>query len=126
MYESGFDSKITFEIPTNLDFDKLIRANNYTLFWQNLHQSNSIRPPIMSDSDVLLKNVINSNETDYNVMNSLTSFSGSSDFGADNTYDRFVADIWVGIVLTLMILSSVFCICSCFLYHKFRHWQRNG
>lgn len=41
-------------------------------------------------------------------------------------YDRFLADVWVGIVLTLMVLSCVCCVCSCLLYHRFQQWKRSG
>uniref|UniRef100_A0A182Q6W9 Uncharacterized protein n=1 Tax=Anopheles farauti TaxID=69004 RepID=A0A182Q6W9_9DIPT len=74
--------------------------------------------------------------SDYGLLNSLQSFAnrgrdglGGAAIGTeqmlDPTYERFIGDVWVGIVLTLMILSSIFCMCSCFLYHKFRQWQRN-
>lgn len=38
-------------------------------------------------------------------------------------YDRIFTDLWVGVVLTLMVLSCVGCLCSCFLYHKFQQWK---
>lgn len=41
-------------------------------------------------------------------------------------YEQFLADVWIGIVLTLMVLSCVCCMCSCLLYHKFQQWKRNG
>lgn len=41
-------------------------------------------------------------------------------------YDRFLADVWVGIVLTLMVLSCVCCVCSCLLYHRFQQWKRSA
>ncbi|XP_052888308.1 protein commissureless 2 homolog [Anopheles moucheti] len=154
----NFESKITFEIPTNLDFDKLIRGNNYTLFWQNLHQQqqNAASGAAarlaatgtfggMADSggfggfgssgSSLFGGIDYSNgSSDYGLLNSLQSFAnrGRDGLGSagteqmlDPTYERFIGDVWVGIVLTLMILSSIFCMCSCFLYHKFRQWQRN-
>ncbi|XP_067647683.1 protein commissureless 2 [Eurosta solidaginis] len=40
-------------------------------------------------------------------------------------YDKFMNEVWIGIVLTLILISIVFCICSCFLYHQFRAWKRN-
>uniref|UniRef100_A0A182WEU6 Uncharacterized protein n=1 Tax=Anopheles minimus TaxID=112268 RepID=A0A182WEU6_9DIPT len=158
----NFESKITFEIPTNLDFDKLIRGNNYTLFWQNLHQqqqnvasgaaarlaasSGAATFGGMADAgsfggfgssgSSLFGGIDYSNgSSDYGLLNSLQSFAnrGRDGLGGagteqmlDPTYERFIGDVWVGIVLTLMILSSIFCMCSCFLYHKFRQWQRNG
>ncbi|XP_049546183.1 protein commissureless 2 homolog [Anopheles darlingi] len=158
----NFESKITFEIPTNLDFDKLIRGNNYTLFWQNLqHQQQQQSGGIggtfgagaaarlgagmadagsfgfgSSPSSSLFGAIDYSNgSSDYGLLNSLQSFANRGGAGRDGmiggdqlldpTYERFIGDVWVGIVLTLMILSSIFCMCSCFLYHKFRQWQRN-
>lgn len=44
----------------------------------------------------------------------------------DPEYEQFLADVWVGIVLTLMVLSCVCCMCSCLLYHKFQQWKRSG
>jgi uncharacterized Fe-S cluster-containing radical SAM superfamily protein len=44
----------------------------------------------------------------------------------EDEYERFLADVWVGVVLTLMVLSCVCCICSCLLYHKFQQWKRGG
>ncbi|XP_015588155.1 protein commissureless 2 homolog [Cephus cinctus] len=40
-------------------------------------------------------------------------------------YEQFLADVWVGVVLTLMVLSCVCCMCSCLLYHKFQQWKRH-
>ncbi|ALC44747.1 comm2, partial [Drosophila busckii] len=39
--------------------------------------------------------------------------------------DKFMNELWIGIVFTLILISLVFCICSCFLYHQFRTWKRN-
>ncbi|XP_050092366.1 protein commissureless 2 homolog [Anopheles aquasalis] len=159
----NFESKITFEIPTNLDFDKLIRGNNYTLFWQNLQHQHQQQQQSggggtfgagaaarlgagmadagsfgfgSSPSSSLFGAIDYSNgSSDYGLLNSLQSFANRGGAGRDGmiggdqlldpTYERFIGDVWVGIVLTLMILSSIFCMCSCFLYHKFRQWQRN-
>lgn len=41
-------------------------------------------------------------------------------------YEQFLTDVWVGVVLTLMVLSCVCCMCSCLLYHKFQQWKRHG
>ncbi|BFF96403.1 protein commissureless 2 [Drosophila madeirensis] len=41
-------------------------------------------------------------------------------------YDKFMNELWMGIVFTLILISLVFCICSCFLYHQFRNWKRNN
>ncbi|XP_022228339.2 protein commissureless 2 [Drosophila obscura] len=40
-------------------------------------------------------------------------------------YDKFMNEVWIGIVFALILISLVFCVCSCFLYHQFRTWKRN-
>lgn len=45
---------------------------------------------------------------------------------SDAEYEAFLTDLWVGILLTLMILSCVCCMCSCLLYHKFQEWKTSG
>ncbi|XP_044752422.1 uncharacterized protein LOC123312199 [Coccinella septempunctata] len=39
-------------------------------------------------------------------------------------YEQFLADVWIGIILTLMVVICVCCMCSCLLYHKFQQWKR--
>ena len=51
---------------------------------------------------------------------------GAGARGRDQEYEQFLADVWVGVVLTLMVLSCVCCVCSCLLYHKFQQWKRSG
>ncbi|SPP89730.1 protein commissureless 2 [Drosophila guanche] len=41
-------------------------------------------------------------------------------------YDKFMNEVWMGIVFTMILISLVFCICSCFLYHQFRTWKHNN
>lgn len=43
--------------------------------------------------------------------------------GVDGEYSRYISDIWIGVILTLLIVSIIFFICSCFLYHKFQQWK---
>lgn len=45
---------------------------------------------------------------------------------SDPIYEQFLADVWVGIVLTLMVLSCVCFMCSCLIYHKFQEWKNRG
>lgn len=45
---------------------------------------------------------------------------------SDPAYEQFLADVWVGIVLTLMVLSCVCFMCSCLIYHKFQEWKQRG
>lgn len=43
--------------------------------------------------------------------------------GTEVEYSRYISDIWIGVILTLLIVSIIFFICSCFLYHKFQQWK---
>ncbi|XP_054256927.1 protein commissureless 2 homolog isoform X2 [Macrosteles quadrilineatus] len=43
---------------------------------------------------------------------------------SNDEYDRFLSDLWVGILLTFMVLSCIVCLCTCFLVHAFRQWQQ--
>ncbi|XP_018319600.1 protein commissureless 2 homolog isoform X1 [Agrilus planipennis] len=43
----------------------------------------------------------------------------------DPQYEQFLTDVWVGLVLTFMVLSCICCMCSCLLYHKFQQWKRH-
>lgn len=68
-------------------------------------------------------------ELEFNVTDvfSKTASTGSTEvnaMGAD--YEQFLADVWVGIVLTLMVLSCVCFMCSCLIYHKFQQWKSRG
>ncbi|CAH0558302.1 unnamed protein product [Brassicogethes aeneus] len=62
---------------------------------------------------------------DFNNTNILIAPAGDTAVSAvtDPEYEQFLADVWVGIVLTLMVLSCVCFMCSCLIYHKFQQWK---
>lgn len=76
-------------------------------------------------SDNLVKN-------DFNISNFLLKPlkplpNGSAELNIiDPEYEQFLADVWVGIVLTLMVLSCVCFMCTCLIYHKFQQWKTRG
>lgn len=41
-------------------------------------------------------------------------------------YEQLLADIWVGVLLSAILLSCVCCMCTCLVYHKFQKWKRLG
>ncbi|XP_059607962.1 protein commissureless 2 homolog [Phlebotomus argentipes] len=102
----NFESKITFEIPSNLDFQTLAMSNNYTVLLTGVGE--------MDLSSTLGDSAISGTRGGLARDGLLT---------GDAEYDRFIGDVWVGILLTLMIVSSIFCMCACFLYHKFLQWK---
>ncbi|EDV98677.1 uncharacterized protein LOC6570862 isoform X1 [Drosophila grimshawi] len=44
--------------------------------------------------------------------------------GNDDDF-HVVSDIWIGVILTLLIVFVIFFICACFLYHKFQQWKNS-
>ncbi|XP_034483505.1 uncharacterized protein LOC117788753 isoform X1 [Drosophila innubila] len=45
--------------------------------------------------------------------------------GEDEDFAHVVSDIWIGVILTLLIVFVIFFICACFLYHKFQQWKNS-
>lgn len=43
----------------------------------------------------------------------------------DAEYERFVSDMWIGIVLTMLMVIIVFALCFWYMYHKFQQWKRS-
>ncbi|XP_062559446.1 protein commissureless 2 homolog [Armigeres subalbatus] len=132
----AMESRITFEVPSSLDFDKLIRDNNYTLFWQNLHSEPSRDRDSSALSPVDPSVQGDRNSSDFSLMSSLQHFAGARG-GADgwglsfgdgiNQIEEPLVDpslLWIGAVMVLLILSGLFCVCSCYLYYKYRRWQK--
>uniref|UniRef100_A0A6B2EIX6 Uncharacterized protein n=1 Tax=Phlebotomus kandelakii TaxID=1109342 RepID=A0A6B2EIX6_9DIPT len=102
----NFEPKITFEIPSNLDFQTLAMSNNYTVLLTGVGEMD-----------------LSSTLTDSTISGTRGGLARDGLLTGDAEYDRFIGDVWVGILLTLMIVSSIFCMCACFLYHKFLQWK---
>ncbi|XP_058830992.1 protein commissureless 2 homolog [Topomyia yanbarensis] len=133
----NLESRITFEVPTDLDFDKLIRDNNYTLYWQNLH-SEPYRQKANPSGDSMFGD---RNSSDFNLMSSLKHFAGERSGAASGSIGWGISGgsgdgadagvplvdpsyLWIAAVMVLLILSGLFCVCSCYLYYKYRKWQK--
>lgn len=92
----------------------------------------SLRLPTdyIDESSILPNNVDFSNFTQDFIKISENSASSTSTVDVnvlnDSNYEQFLADIWVGIVLTLMVLSCVCFMCTCLIYHKFQQWKIRG
>lgn len=59
------------------------------------------------------------------IMNTENSHTAMDELQKQLDYDKFMNEVWIGVVLTLILISMIFCFCSCFLYHQFRMWKRN-
>lgn len=114
------DNTLKFEIPSNIwkSLQSITARFLDATQQRDLGQSESAspaKPANMNQMDHLLKNQI-----------VLTSdFINRQNITEQMEYDKLMNEIWIGIVLTLIIISMVFCICSCFLYHQFRLWKLN-
>lgn len=79
-----------------------------------------------------IQSVENFDENNINISNFLLQPlkplpNGSTELNVvDPEYEQFLADVWVGIVLTLMVLSCVCFMCTCLIYHKFQQWKSRG
>ncbi|XP_017086325.1 protein commissureless 2 [Drosophila eugracilis] len=81
------------------------------------HQFNEVNHPRNSSSEEIM---------DFDLANRVVLDSSSVDqLQQQLEYDKFMNEVWIGVVFTLILISMVFCICSCFLYHQFRTWKRN-
>uniref|UniRef100_A0A8D8C535 Protein commissureless n=1 Tax=Culex pipiens TaxID=7175 RepID=A0A8D8C535_CULPI len=142
MLHDNLESRITFEVPSSTaDFDKLIRDNNYTLFWQNLHSTgeSGLRSGASGASELLAGHKDRNATSDYGqLMGSLKGFAGERGgpygwglpdevgLGVDGAGPLLVdpSYLWIGAVMVLLVLSGLFCVCSCYLYYKYRRWQK--
>lgn len=79
----------------------------------------------MIRNHVTLNGGLNHHSNSNNNLNGGYYYQNQDDLLKQMEYDKFMNEIWIGIVLTLIVISLVFCICSCFLYHQFRQWKRN-
>ncbi|XP_068141615.1 LOW QUALITY PROTEIN: protein commissureless 2 [Drosophila tropicalis] len=124
----------TLDALANSEFLKKIGAtilNSIQLKHQQQQQQQQHQTLQFSDSSS--SNTVSGNSMDFDM--DLSSHSSSNHVILDSSsvnqlqqqleYDKFMNEVWIGIVFTLILISMVFCICSCFLYHQFRTWKRN-
>lgn len=113
MFEPNFEQKITFEIPNHLDLERLSMNNNFTVLLTEFSNIPGSSGGSSDFSDVNLNSKHNYMESYHHVL-------------SGDDYDKYMGDIWLGILLMLMIGCSIFCMCTCFLYNKYRQWKMNG
>ncbi|XP_034483364.1 protein commissureless 1 [Drosophila innubila] len=121
-------NQITFEIPTAHDlrhidalhsFNALLqRIGNAAVNYDSSANSHSISTEQLSNSVVLdladLRD--SSNEADKN--STWEQIFGDADMHAIVNY------LWIGVVTSLVVLSLIFILFSCYFYRKFRTWKK--
>ncbi|KAM7358917.1 comm2 [Cochliomyia hominivorax] len=113
------------QLPTTSDFFKKIGTDfiNYIQL-QSLPKSNSYETTF-STSVASTGNMEMEFGPHHLIMDPKLSNNALEDFQNQQTYDKFMNGIWIGVVMALILISMIFCFCSCFLYHQFRVWKRN-
>lgn len=120
------DNTLNFEISS--DFWKSLQS--ITARFLDATQPRDLGQSESATSNQLtsLANPTNMNQMDHLLKNQIvltSDFINRQNITEQMEYDKLMNEIWIGIVLTLIIISMVFCICSCFLYHQFRLWKLN-
>ncbi|XP_016997853.2 protein commissureless 2 [Drosophila takahashii] len=116
--EASTPTITTFDAIASSDFLKQIGQQILSsIQLKHHHQLNEASHPRNSTSEEIM---------DFDLANRVVLDSSSVDqLQQQLEYDKFMNEVWIGIVFTLILISMVFCICSCFLYHQFRTWKRN-
>ncbi|XP_033158729.1 protein commissureless 2 [Drosophila mauritiana] len=116
--EASTPTITTLDAISSSDFLKQIGQQILTsIQLKHQHQLNEVSHPRNSTSEEIM---------DFDLANRVILDSSSVDqLQQELEYDKFMNEVWIGIVFTLILISMVFCICSCFLYHQFRTWKRN-
>lgn len=120
------DNTIKLELPSNFwkSLDS-ISARFLAVTQRDLGQSESV---FIKNSNKNLTTTLHMDQMDHLLKNQIvltSDFINRENITEQMEYDKLMNEIWIGIVLTLIIISMVFCICSCFLYHQFRLWKLN-
>ncbi|XP_075163514.1 commissureless [Haematobia irritans] len=124
--------EITFVVPSHHDnehidnmmnFKRLLeRVGNtaYDTFSSDHHHSglvDSLGQPITHEQ-ISNSAVLNMAELKNNAMSGLERFFGGSDMNSLINY------LWIGVVTSLVILTVIFVLFSCYFYRKFREWKK--
>ncbi|KAL5291095.1 hypothetical protein ACFFRR_010482 [Megaselia abdita] len=122
------DNTIKFELPSNFwkSLDS-ISSRILTATQRDLGHSES-EISSLAKPTVIVATTSNMDQMDHLLKNHIvltSDFINRENITEQMEYDKLMNEIWIGIVLTLIIISMVFCICSCFLYHQFRLWKLN-
>ncbi|KAH8388900.1 hypothetical protein KR215_005878 [Drosophila sulfurigaster] len=120
-------NQITFEIPTAHDLRHIDALHSFNALLQRIGNSAaasasasaSISTEQLSNSVVLdLADLRESNNADADNNSTWEQIFGDADMHAIVNY------LWIGVVTSLVVLSLVFILFSCYFYRKFRTWKK--
>lgn len=104
------EQRISFEIPSEFGVETIKLTKNYTLFVNEIRRFAFGNEP--NTNSTATNGYINSNNHHNHGM-------------SDEEYARFVSDMWIGIVLTMLMVFIVFALCFWYMYHKFQQWKQS-
>ncbi|XP_055856632.1 protein commissureless 1 [Episyrphus balteatus] len=143
-------NQITFEIPSNVDLERIKNLDNFTnllhrisnsVLTANSNNGNSVTNGIHLSNNNIVNgighdavaissdgHVITKDQISGSVVLNLADLQNSGSFldrffnGAD--MHSIINYLWIGVVTSLIILSVIFIIFSCYFYRKFREWKK--
>lgn len=130
-------NRITFEIPTARDLRHIDALHSFNALLQRIgnaaavsYDSSSSSSPSGGGGSITTEQLSNSVVLDLADLRDNEADSGSSSsslweqiFG-DADMHALVNYLWIGVVTSLVILSLVFILFSCYFYRKFRTWKK--
>lgn len=111
--------------PTISTLDVLANSEFLQKIGATIFNSIQLKRQRLNSSEVLTGSGSNGMDLDFATNHVVLDSSSVDQLQQQLEYDKFMNEVWIGIVFTLILISMVFCICSCFLYHQFRTWKRN-
>lgn len=126
----NFDTFSAFPLPVasgkhNVSVDSIATENFLRKLSEKIGRGLSSAAGGSDNPLNLIRNQVVLNGTGVSLSDDGSGEFPNEDWIRQAEYDKFMNEIWIGIVLTLIVISMVFCICSCFLYHQFRQWKNN-
>lgn len=124
--ESGAaDASITFEIPSTNDLEHIKNLDNLTSL---LHRILPVSA-VLKDGELVTSDgsLVNKDQISGSVVLNLSDLkpNGLYEFLFGNTDVQTIINyLWIGIVSSLIILSIIFIIFSCYFYKKFKEWKK--
>lgn len=121
--------KISFEISSDFEVKTFKLPQNYTLFVNELRKLAFGNDAGMDDANSDIGNSGGggggNNDNNNNNNNNYYHHHYNNHGMTDAEYARFVSDMWIGIVLTMLMVLIVFALCFWYMYHKFQQWKRS-
>ncbi|KAH8261187.1 hypothetical protein KR044_004747 [Drosophila immigrans] len=118
-------NQITFEIPSAHDLRHIDALHSFNALLQRIGGNSAASPPSISTEQLSNSVVLD--------LADLRESSNAGDMDNNSTWEQIFGDadmhaivnyLWIGVVTSLVVLSLVFILFSCYFYRKFRTWKK--